>query len=142
MEQGPKYGMVLIVPDLHAHAVYSIGTVTKQGYTVVIEGDTAAVKNSMGTIIVVGHRENNNVYRVSRTKSNQKFWNSDIDSEFPSIDNPAHCNMITKNNRTSNTTNHLVNNNTVRVSSDIEYRVTQRKNIKKSKKGHSYECAD
>jgi len=83
-------GMVLVVPDLQALAVYSIGTFTKQGYTVVFEGDTAAVKNSMGTIIVVGHREKNNVYRVSRTNRDRKFWNSDINTELPSIDNPAH----------------------------------------------------
>jgi len=109
--------MVLIVPDLQAHAVYSTGTFTKQGYTVVFVGDTAAVKNSMGTIIVVGHRENKNVYRVSRTNRDRRFWNSDINSELPTI-NPAHCNMKTKNNRTFNTKNHPVNNNIERVSSD------------------------
>jgi len=49
-------GMILIDPDLQAHAVYSIGTFTKQGYIVVFEGDAAAVKCSMGTIIVVGHQ--------------------------------------------------------------------------------------
>jgi len=110
--------MVLIVTDLQAHAVYSIGTFTKQGYRVGFEGDAAAVKNSMGTIIVVGHRENNNVYRVSRTNRDRKFWNSDINTEFSSVENPAHCNMITKNNCNSNTTNHPVNNNIKRVSPD------------------------